>query len=773
MKLLYVWIENYKNIKRQGFHFSNEYEFTFTPKIDLQENPKTEELEKRVVGGTLICENNDQYIPDFFGKNIDITAIVGRNGTGKSTIIHSILDLLRKEGKGIPIDSNNHSQFWVPNNIICIYKLEKRSIRLFSTIIDFKDIINKTEQPIQEDDGKTSLTSKKQKELENIKKRSKLPIPKEIRLSQFCSLKYKFHEKTNYIYYSDSLTPSIFYTNNIISRCSGELKNIAMEGVIYKLLEDSPNKHLFSQLYLDNIKHEVKFLQNNNFLKVLKNSLKHFNFPTTLIFRINPEIEEKLARRLNIPYIDNISKSLDSAISKDDSHFQNMSLIKWINNIVKSTINLTQLNDSKRAQSLLVFDLYFILNQINSFLEMIQLLNQDDFYNYIINELEETGDVNYRLNKPLEYTLNIIKNFKIKHESEIINENFNHLIFYQNFKQQLKDLDYKLNLNSDSSLQKHFFIYDLIFDLTKLEDIQTLLQNYHSSLKYAEYIDFIWGHPLSNGEQNILTLLSRLYDLFDDSSSNKINKAQDILLLVDEGEVNLHPDWQKRFINILIHFFNTIKNCNLFNNRIQIILTSHSPFILSDIPKQNVIFLNKNDDNTCKVVSGISQKNTFGANIHTLLSDAFFMEEGTMGEFAKGKINDIIKVLNFLILRQEDPNNYKQRLNYLIQKDFVQFQKILDYLNQENTEIQVKIISDLKKMYPDKYLIYIRENIASDLSLFPKIEKIINTIGEPFLKSKLQEMYFRAFGEDKNSKKDLLLKKKKEIEKQLKELDND
>ena len=37
---------------------------------------------------------------------------------------------------------------------------------------------------------------------------------------------------------------------------------------------------------------------------------------------------------------------------------------------------------------------------------------------------------------------------------------------------------------------------------------------------------------------------------------------------------------------------------------------------------------------------------TFGANIHTLLSHGFFMKDGLMGEFAKDKIDTAIKYLN-------------------------------------------------------------------------------------------------------------------------------
>jgi len=79
---------------------------------------------------------------------------------------------------------------------------------------------------------------------------------------------------------------------------------------------------------------------------------------------------------------------------------------------------------------------------------------------------------------------------------------------------------------------------------------------------------------------------------------------------------------------------------------LHLLFTSHSPFLLSDIPKQNIIFLDKDENGNCKVVDGLKEKKqTFGANIHTLLSDSFFMEDGLMGEFAKGKIEDVVSFL--------------------------------------------------------------------------------------------------------------------------------
>jgi hypothetical protein len=69
-------------------------------------------------------------------------------------------------------------------------------------------------------------------------------------------------------------------------------------------------------------------------------------------------------------------------------------------------------------------------------------------------------------------------------------------------------------------------------------------------------------------------------------------------------------------------------------------MVTHSPFILSDIPKSNVLFLENG-----KPVDPM-QENTFGANIHSLLKNGFFLSGMPMGDFAKQKINALFAKLN-------------------------------------------------------------------------------------------------------------------------------
>ena len=114
-------------------------------------------------------------------------------------------------------------------------------------------------------------------------------------------------------------------------------------------------------------------------------------------------------------------------------------------------------------------------------------------------------------------------------------------------------------------------------------------------------------------------------------------------IVIDEIENSLHANWQKRIIKYLDIFLNAISKLSKETNEYKLLFLTHSPFLLSDLPKENVIFLEK-DEKTGNCINATNKVdiNPFGANIHTLLSHGFFMKKGLMGEFAKDKIKSII-----------------------------------------------------------------------------------------------------------------------------------
>ncbi|WP_294880004.1 AAA family ATPase, partial [Sulfurimonas sp. RIFOXYB12_FULL_35_9] len=139
---------------------------------------------------------------------------------------------------------------------------------------------------------------------------------------------------------------------------------------------------------------------------------------------------------------------------------------------------------------------------------------------------------------------------------------------------------------------------------------------------------------LSSGEKSFFTFIINL--MYQIQNINDKKEYKSINLFLDETELGLHPNWQKQYLS------NILKAIEQVNTKqVNIFFASHSPFILSDIPKENVIFLEKG-----KQVYPFENKQTFGANIHTLLSHGFFMKDGLMGEFVKEKIDKALTLLN-------------------------------------------------------------------------------------------------------------------------------
>ncbi|WP_392486859.1 AAA family ATPase [Haloimpatiens sp. FM7315] len=141
---------------------------------------------------------------------------------------------------------------------------------------------------------------------------------------------------------------------------------------------------------------------------------------------------------------------------------------------------------------------------------------------------------------------------------------------------------------------------------------------------------------LSSGENALLNSYSRFY-----AAKQKIQgRYKNLIILMDEPELYFHPEWQRSLISYLIDFLK-----NVFREyNIQVIMTSNSSYIISDLPKENIIFLEKENEK-CKVCDNKNFKQTFGANIHTLLTNLFFMEN-TIGEFANQKIKAVAKGLS-------------------------------------------------------------------------------------------------------------------------------
>lgn len=143
--------------------------------------------------------------------------------------------------------------------------------------------------------------------------------------------------------------------------------------------------------------------------------------------------------------------------------------------------------------------------------------------------------------------------------------------------------------------------------------------------------DYFYVSDFSSWEKQLIWIISRLNNSFKQIEIN--NKIVNIIL--DEPEISLHLEWQRKFIYYLIEWINSILKWKK-NIKVNIYIATHSPFIISDLPKENVIFLYKNDEldetsvksfDTIKEESNLIIDNTFIANIPELIRWPFFLDD--------------------------------------------------------------------------------------------------------------------------------------------------
>ncbi len=146
---------------------------------------------------------------------------------------------------------------------------------------------------------------------------------------------------------------------------------------------------------------------------------------------------------------------------------------------------------------------------------------------------------------------------------------------------------------------------------------------------------------LSSGErayQNLISWLFWVSKMGDITSSKNTVPKKNLLVCIDEIDALCHPEWQRDIIGTII---STIENC-FKGYKVQLVMSTHSPLCLSNIPVENIMFL-RNDKNIGIYQDCSRHTQTFGRNIYDILNDSFYLNGETIGSFAVEYINEIIK----------------------------------------------------------------------------------------------------------------------------------
>ncbi len=155
-------------------------------------------------------------------------------------------------------------------------------------------------------------------------------------------------------------------------------------------------------------------------------------------------------------------------------------------------------------------------------------------------------------------------------------------------------------------------------------------------------------------------------------------KERRTLLLLDEPETHFNPAWRAKFIKILNDsiYAGSLKNKANGDTNIHllkdVILTSHSPFIISDCMPNNVIFFDRNKE--IELVEAKSAKEmdikTFGMSVETILDELFHYNQ-SIGDWSN---EELLKIQFDRIKTEADKKALKKKLRILgpsIEKDLV------------------------------------------------------------------------------------------------------
>ena len=174
---------------------------------------------------------------------------------------------------------------------------------------------------------------------------------------------------------------------------------------------------------------------------------------------------------------------------------------------------------------------------------------------------------------------------------------------------------------------------------------------------------------ISSGERQIAYTISNLmYHLVnvDSEWNDNYRKDRDHLevikyhymnVIFDEVELYYHPEMQRQFTNIMMKTLKSVKFTNM--RGVNIMMVTHSPFVLSDIPDSNVLCLGEDDNEVTK---------TLGGNIMEMLSGTFFMSN-SIGDAIKEEISKIVTLYNRAVREGRDVRtdymNSRVRMRYI------------------------------------------------------------------------------------------------------------
>ena len=598
IELCYFRLEKDNNIYQNDEEKIIGKDFNFSSKYKL-----------KYINKNLQIEENKNYIQNFYNINANnisnITAIIGRNGSGKTTLLDMITRILCVG----PFGQYNFIVGFIKNNEIYVYA--KEGLINKKTKHNFK-LITFENQKIKDSVCKDMLKNASIIFFSNIVNLRNKQISSSIIKNKFFNI--SIEEDINKTYIESDIEINRKYVNQkfvdqrfVDNRVNREIKNKMTERNIKFLLQNNSilkleNISLYFKCYqklgiFTSSLDKLRYYRKNNPIKRSDNYIKKLNYSVTrkekeIYKEIEKEIlsshENKRKTVLYIAYFILVDKFFEELYNK----INNNEIIDLINNEIKKKV--------KKSRAIeMIYQVIAVIKNIE--IDKIKTsyqksIDSEDSITDIVNEFKKfSQEICKKYERTLTNLNNIIRNTKIMVEA-------------------IRPYE-KEEIQNRKVLHK---IMPII--LVPNEEIKKLYKILNSDINFLEMFNMEFK-GLSSGQQALLNLYSSFYDVLD-----KIKKQKNVLILMDEPELYFHPEWQRKYIYFIVEFFNTYYK----EKNVQIIFTSNSPYVLSDLNNSSVIMMEKEEENK-----------TFAGNIMNLLIDNYFMED-TIGKFAEEKIKGIV-----------------------------------------------------------------------------------------------------------------------------------
>lgn len=214
---------------------------------------------------------------------------------------------------------------------------------------------------------------------------------------------------------------------------------------------------------------------------------------------------------------------------------------------------------------------------------------------------------------------------------------------------------------SAGKLKKRFETYDEVYEILPPAFFQWRLYLLPKGRRLDKTMDNgILMTKMSSGEKQMLQsasyLLYHIKNIESIREDSNRKAYHHINLVLDEAELYYHPEMQRTMIANVVKMLSW---CHINNSKIRsvnIMVVTHSPFVLSDVPKDRILYLKDG-----KVE--INNNQTFAANVHDLLYYQFFIQT-PIGEVAYSSVKHIIEIYNKENLTPKEESSFYERLDH-------------------------------------------------------------------------------------------------------------